>query len=171
MNRVIYFLVLILCGCASKNLSSDQAAKLIREEYDYPKPLSEDISRVDPLMAKKMLDEGLEKDGLVSIVKFQNGRDYGKPLVYFEQKAKPFLMTTPTKDTSYLQQVQVTEIDLGNITGIKVNGKMAKVEYTLSFGKQSPFYKLLDHVPDPTKKHYACFELYDTGWKLVKCLY
>jgi len=171
MKKIVYLLVVVLCSCSAKELTKEQAADLIREANGYPKDLSDDIYRATLLVARKMLDSGFEKEGWVSIVKFQSVKDLGKPLIYFESKAKPFLLPTPARDSGYLQIVRVAVIDLDRITGIKVDGNTAKVEYTLTFENRTPFYKMLEHKPDPTKKHYACFELYDIGWKLVRCLY
>lgn len=171
MKSAIYFLMIVLCGCAGRDLSKEEAANLIRQQYGYPKQLTKPVSRVESDDAVKLLNNNFEKDGWVSVVKRQRLIDMGKPIVFFQDKARPYLVDMAAKDTNYLRIVKMAVVDLDKVTGIKIDGKIAKVEYTFTFREQTPFIKLLDDSLDSNKKHYACFELYDTGWKLVKCLF
>src|SRR4051794_23909812 len=102
MKRLAIFLPVIFLlfqGCKSKReLTRDEALKQINKELEYPGVIDYDIYCGDPQHAKKLLDAGLETEGLVTVQRTQKLIDAGKPFISFTAKAKNFLLPTTEKD-------------------------------------------------------------------------
>ena len=166
---VLGLAILFLASCSQVKLEKEEAASVIRAAKDYPKVYEYEINMTDPASAKKLLDAGLETEGLVTVDRTQKLKDAGQPIVHFTEKAKPYLIRIDPKYDN-VQVVKVADIDLGEITGIQVleNEKSATVEYTLVYKNITPFAKLI--VRDLTKPEIqrARLSLFDSGWKLDK---
>lgn len=161
--------LLLLAACSKPTLTKDQAANIIREAKGYPRISEYDVNTVDPVSARRLLDAGLENEGMVTIDKTQKLKDIGNPIVHFTDKAKPYLLRIDPKYPK-TQVVKVAEADLGEVTGIKVleDKKSATVEYTVVRKNLTPFAKLLDKDMAHSDTLRAELSLFDTGWKLDK---
>jgi len=80
---------LLLTGCTSKELSREEAFRLLQQGKQFPRIIAYDIYRSDPQYARAVLDAGLEIEGLVTVQRTQKLADIGKPLIEFTAKAKP----------------------------------------------------------------------------------
>ncbi len=162
---------LLIAGCASKELSREEALKIIKQNNQYPKVIDYDIYCSDPAVAKEVIDAGLEKEGLVTVQRTQKLGDVGKPLIQFTSKAQSYLLPTPEKDKAiHVQKVKLADEDLVEVTGIKTmeDGKQTVAEYTTAYKNISSFSALTDINFNKTATHKVNFTLYDDGWRLEK---
>jgi hypothetical protein len=90
--------VLFISACSSDKLNRETVFKLLQSQKEYPKPVTEGIYTADPEEAKKILDAGLEQEGVVQVKRTQSLSDAGSPLVSFTEKGKSFLIETSKKD-------------------------------------------------------------------------
>jgi len=71
MKKLLFTLIfvgVIFSGCNhAPKLTQDEALQIISKELNYPKVVDFDIYCSDPAFAKKLLDAGLETNGLVTI--------------------------------------------------------------------------------------------------------
>ena len=108
--------VLSRCNPA-RELKKDEALKIINKELNYPRVIDYDIFCSDPSHAKRLLDAGLENDGMITVQKTQKLKDIGKPLVEFTEKAKSYLLPTPYKDKELnVQKVKIADEELIDIS-------------------------------------------------------
>lgn len=161
----------LIAGCTSKQLSREKAFKLIQQGKHYPQLLDYDIYCGDPQHAKKVLDAGLEAQGLLSVQRTQKLADIGSPLIHFTDKATPYLLPTPACDkASNIQKVKVADEELVEVTGITTgqSGKDAVAEYTTAYKNLTPFSVLVPTNFNQKANRKANFTLSDDGWKLDK---
>lgn len=168
---LITIYAVILGGCTSKELSREEAFKLIQQGKNYPQLLDYDIYCGDPQHAKKVIDAGLEAQGLLTVQRTQKLGDIGSPLIHFTDKARAYLLpTSESNKSSNIQKVKVADEELVEVTGIKTGqlGKDAVVEFTTAYKNLTPFSVLVptNFKQQATRK--ANFALYDDGWKLEK---
>ncbi|MBF9252253.1 hypothetical protein I2I11_03020 [Pontibacter sp. 172403-2] len=157
------------CSNTNKDLSREEAMNLIKQETNYPKIVDYDIFCGDPEFAKKVLDAGLETQGLLTVQRTQKLSDIGKPIIEFSSKAQPYLLPTPEQDKSInVQKVKLAEEELKEVTGIKMmnDGKSAVAEYTTIYKNVTPFSTLVNTDFKKEDTHQANFGLYDDGWRL-----
>jgi hypothetical protein len=163
---------LLLQACDSKQeLSREEALSKIKQERKYPGALDYDIYCGDPKYGRKVLDAGLESDGLVAVQRTQKLVDAGKPLIGFTTKAQDYLLPTPPEDkSSLIQKVKLADEDVVEVTNIRTNESRNKavVEYSTAFKNVTPFAKLTTVDFDKIKTNKAYFALGDEGWKLEK---
>ncbi|HQS22893.1 MAG: hypothetical protein B7Y11_01670 [Sphingobacteriia bacterium 24-36-13] len=170
----VFFAACILmtaCSNDNKDLSRDEAMNLIKQETAYPKVVEYDLFCGDPEFAKKVLDAGLETQGLLTVQRTQKLSDVGKPIIQLSGKAEPYLLPTPEKDKSInIQKVKLAEEELKEVTGIKMteDGKGAVAEYTTTYKNVTPFSALVNTDFQKENIHQATFALYDDGWRLEK---
>jgi hypothetical protein len=163
--------VSLIAGYTSNELSRERALNMIKQDNQYPKVIDYDIYCCDPEFAKKVLDAGLEEQGLVTIQRTQKLRDIGKPIIQFSGKAQPYLLATPEKDKSInVQKVKLAEEELQEVTGIKMSndGRSAVAEYTTTYKNVTPFSALVNTNFKEKETNTASFALYDDGWRLEK---
>ncbi len=169
---IILLITGLISGCNSKKeLSREEASRIIKEDMKYPKVIDYDIYCSDPEAAKKAIDAGLETAGLVTVQRTQKLGDAGKPLIDFTSKAQPYLLPMPEKDKALqVQKVKLADEDLVEVTGIKAteDGKQAVAEYTTAYKNISGFSALTNINFNQSATHKANFTLYDDGWKLEK---
>ena len=130
-----------------------------------------DIYCSDPNHARKLLIAGLEKDGLVKIQQKQKLIDIGKPLIFFTEKAKLYLLPTPEKDKAIqIQKVKLADADVAEIINIAdaEDRKTAVVEYTTVYTNISPFTALVNLDFKVPKKSIIYLSLRDNQWKIEK---
>jgi hypothetical protein len=162
---------LLIAGCTSKELSREEAFRLLQQQDQYPRIIDYDIYCSDPTYAKKAIDAGLEKEGLLIVQRTQKLADVGKPLIGFTEKAKPYLLATPPRDKAAdVQKVKVADADLVEVTAVQTenDGKSAVVEFTTAYKNRTPFSVLttIDFSGKATRK--ARLSLFDDGWRLQK---
>ena len=163
---------LILAGCNSKKeLTREEAFRLIQQSKRYPNAIDYDLYCGDPKYAKKVIDAGLETQGFVTVQRTQKLNEVGSPLIHFTDKAKPYLLPTPPSDqSSNIQKVKLADEELLEVTGIQTetSGKEVVVEYTTAYKNLTPFSVLAATNFNQRPTHKANFTLYDDGWKLEK---
>jgi hypothetical protein len=175
MKKLLSILLLAgitLSGCNhAPKLTRDEALQIINKELNYPRVIDYDIFCSDPIYAKKLLDAGLETDGMVTVQRTQKLKDIGNPLVQFTEKAKTFLLHTPEKDKAL--DVQKVKIADENVSDLRVNQdsenkNMVWVEYITIYRNITPFSVLLKkHLKEPIP-HKVQFLLTEQGWMLQK---
>ncbi|MEO6812847.1 MAG: hypothetical protein ABI172_02885 [Ginsengibacter sp.] len=173
MEKLITIIIIVglFTGCSSKELSREEASKIIKQEMKYPKVVDYDLFCGDPVYAKKVLDAGLEEKGLVTVHRTLKLGDIGKPIIEFTDKAKPYLLPTPEEDKkSLIQKVKIADEELVDVTGIQTSegGKRAIAEYTTAYKNISDFAALTRRNYNKPGTNKAYFALYDDGWRLEK---
>lgn len=176
MKNVLFALfavcaLLTACSDDNKELGRDEAMNLIKQQTSYPKVIDYDIFCGDPEFARKVLDAGLEEQGLLTVQRTQKFSEIGSPIIQLSAKAEPYLLPTPEKDKSInVQKVKLAEEQLKEVTGIKMmdDGKSAVAEYTTAYKNVTPFSSLVNTDFSKENTHQAYFALYDDGWRLEK---
>ena len=161
--------VVLFAACSSDKLDRQTALKLLQDKKAYPKVLDEEIYTADPEDAKRILDSGLEKEGLLMVQRTQELKDIGKPLISFTDKAKPYLLPITDEDKkSKVQRVQIAEEVLEEVSGVQMldGEKQAAVEYTTYYKNITPFSPLSRLKLNEKNTHKTYFLLYDDGWRL-----
>lgn len=166
---VLGLAIVLMASCSQTKLAKEEAASIIRSEKNYPKVYEYEVNVSDPASARKLLDAGLEAEGLVTIDKTQKLKDAGQPIVHFTEKAKPYLVRIDEKYDN-VQVVKVADMDLAEVTGIKIleDNKTATVEYTVAYKNITPFAKLMKRDLSEKKTERATLSHFNTGWKLDK---
>lgn len=171
LTAILWLACLIIAGCTSKELSREEAFQLIREDQQYPRVVDYDIYCSDPQHARAALDAGLEKEGLVTVLKTQKLGDVGKPLIEFTSKAQPYLLaTSPKNKETDIQKVKLAEEELVEVTDITTesDGKSAVVEYSTAYKNVTPFTALQQSRFQEKMSQKAYFSLEGNTWKLEK---
>lgn len=175
MKKLLFTLILagvILSRCNhAPKLSKDEALQIINKELNYPSVIDYDVFCSDPEYAKKLLDAGLETDGIVIVQKAQKLKDIGEPLVQFTVKAQPYLLSTPDKDKALdVQKVKVADEEVKDLS-INLDGEnknVVWVEYTTIYKNITPFSVLMKRNLNEQVRHKVQFSLIDNGWILQK---
>ena len=176
MKNVLFALfaactLLTACSNDNEDLSREKVLTLLKQETTYPKVVDYDIFCGDPSFARKVIDAGLEAEGLLTVQRTQKLSEVGKPIIQLSAKAEPYLLPTPEKDKSInVQKVKLAEEELKEVTGIKMtdDGKSAVAEYTTTYKNITPFSSLVNTDFSKEDTHQAYFALYDDGWRLEK---
>ena len=166
---VIGFSIFLLGACQQPGLEQQEAAAVIRADKGYPKAYEYEVNMSDPASAKKLLDAGLEEEGMVTVDRTQKLKDAGEPIIHFTQKAKPYLIRIDKKYNN-VQVVKVADVDLGEVTGIQLrdDNKSAAVQYTVVYKNITPFAKLMQRDLSTPQSQSVRLSLFDSGWKLEK---
>jgi len=175
MKNLLFTLLLAgitLYGCnQTPKLTQDEAFQIINKELNYPRVIDFDIYCSDPEYAKKMLDAGLETNGIVTVQKTQKLKDAGSPLILFPEKAQPYLLPTPEKDKALdVQKVKVADEEVKDLS-INLDGENKNVvwlEYTIVYKNITPFSVLMKRNLNEQVRHKVQFSLTDNGWILQK---
>lgn len=174
MKKLIYILVtpvMIMTGCNVNKLDQQTVAELIHQEQQYPQVLDHDIFCADPRHARKVLEAGLEEQGLVQVQRTQKLQDLGEPLITFTETAKPYFLPVPKEDKKiHVQKVKIADEEFSQINDIRISdsGKNAVATYTTAYKNITPFSALLSKTLPKEKRRQAYFSLTDKGWKIVK---
>lgn len=168
MKSILTFCIvaILLTSCESKEkLDRETALSILKDENTYPKPLTEDIYIADPVDAKRLLDAGLEDEGLITVQRTQSLNDVGESLISFTEKAEPYLL--PVNDEK-IQQVKVADEVIEEVTGIQMEDgdNRAVVEYRTTFTDVTPFSKLSKLDLEEENVRRVGFVLYDDGWRV-----
>lgn len=168
--------VLVCCAvfmvCGPKELTREEAARLIIDHAGYPKPLEYKFQTIDPVTARLALHSNLEEEGYIQVIQVQELKDVGKPLIVLTEKAGSYLLAT-TKEEAALDVVAVKLADeyFIEVTGIKLSGdgRTAHVEYKTTITNLTPFTKLLPRKLEArTMLNQVSFALFDDGWRISK---
>lgn len=152
-------------------LKQEEAAQLIRMELHYPKVIDYDIYCSDPTHAKKLLDAGLEENGIATIQKTQKLKDIGNTLITFTDRAKPYFLSTPDKDKKLdIQKVKIADEVITQVKILETVNQKTTVEFTSSYKNITPFALLLKTNFKESKKHTVHFVSSDKGWELQQSL-
>lgn len=175
MKKLLFNLILAgvtLSGCnQATKLTKDEAFQIINKELNYPRVIDYEIFCSDLAHAKRLLDAGLEANGLVNVQKTQKLKDIGEPLIQFTVKAKPFLLQTPEKDKAFdVQKVKVADEEVKdlNINHDSENKNIVWVEYTVVYKNITPFSVLMKRNLNEQVQHKVQFSFTDNGWILQK---
>jgi hypothetical protein len=68
---ILFFCLLTQGYRSKKELNHEEALSMIMQEKEYPLVIDYDIYSSDPAAAKKVLDAGLETEGLVTVKRTQ----------------------------------------------------------------------------------------------------
>lgn len=159
---------ILLTSCDSKEqLDRETSLSILKGENTYPKPLTEDIYIADPVDAKRLLDAGLEDEGLITVQRTQSLNDVGEPLISFTEKAEAYLL--PVNDQK-IQQVKIADEVIEEVTDIQtVDGEnRVVVEYKTTFANITPFAKLSKLNLEEENVRRVDLVLYDDGWRVEK---
>lgn len=168
MKKSLTFLIFVLtlssCGFREK-LDKETALSVLSEQNIYPKTLNEDIYIADPADARRLLDAGLESEGLITVQRTQKLIEIGEPLISFTEKAEPYLLV---RNSDKIQQIKIADEEINQVTSVQmIEGEgRAVVEYTTTFKNISPFSKLSKQDLDKGSVHKVDFVLDDDGWKI-----
>ncbi|MFD2163025.1 hypothetical protein ACFSJU_11530 [Paradesertivirga mongoliensis] len=160
--------ILLIVSCSSEKLDREKALKLLQENHQ-SQPATYKIFVSDPAYAKRMLDAGLESDGLLTVQRTQDFSDSGKPLISFTEKGEAYMVSQTEEDKKdNIQRVKIADQAIEEVTGIQMldGDKKAVVEYTTSYRNVTPFAKLSKRKFDEKENHKADFLLYDDGWRV-----
>ncbi|WP_207428928.1 hypothetical protein [Pedobacter sp. SYSU D00535] len=162
--------IFIIVSCSSEKLDREKALKLLQESHQ-SQSATYNIFVSDPMYAKRMLDAGLESEGLLTVQRTQSLGDAGKPLITFTERGKTYLVPQTEEDKKdNIQRVKIADEAIEEVTGIQMSDgdKKAVVEYTTSYKNVTPFAKLSKRKLDEKGSHKANFVLYDDGWRMQK---
>lgn len=175
MKKLLFILIstgLAIFGCnPAQDLKKDEALQIISKELNYPRVIDYDVFCSDPEYAKKMLDAGLETEGLITVQKTQKLKDIGNPLIQFTDKAKPYFLPTPDKDKENdVQKVKIAdeEVEDVNISQDSENKNIVWVEYTAVYKNITPFSVLMKRNLNEQVRHKVQFSLTDNRWVVQK---
>lgn len=172
MKKILIALlpIFLIVACSSEKLDRERALQLLQENHK-SQSATYNIFTSDPTYAKRMLDAGLESDGLLKVQRTQNLNEAGQPLITFTEKGKAYLVRQTEEDKKdNVQRVKIADEAIEEVTGIQeVEGeKKAVVEYTTTYKNATPFAKLSKLKLDGKESHKSTFVLYDDGWRLEK---
>ncbi len=168
-------LILLLAGVTlsecnyAQEPTKDEVLQVLNKELEYPRVVDYEIFCSDPEHARKLVDAGLETNGLVLVQKTQKLRDTGKALVQFTEKANPYLLPTPEKDKALdIQKVKIADEEISEIRISQDgdNSNIVWVEYTSVYKNITPFSVLMKKgLNDPAKRKVKLSSSED-GWVL-----
>ena len=172
MKKILTYLlpIFLIVSCSSEKLDRDKALKLLQESHQ-SQSATYNIFVSDPTYAKRMLDAGLESEGLLTVQRMQTLGDAGKPLITFTERGKAFLVPQTEEDKKdNIQRVKIADETVEEVTGIQMldGDKKAVVEYTTSYKNVTPFAKLSKRKLDEKENQKADFVLYDDGWRVKR---
>lgn len=166
--KILIAVSLIVLGCNKKNFDEKTAIDLIIKKYQYPKDITYDVFCGDPDHARKILEAGLEKKGLVKVDLQRKIMDSDKSFIHFTKSAQPYLMQTSEEDKKYkIQKIKIAEENFDGITNIlgTSSDKVIIVEYKVT-RKLNAFAPLWPDLQNK-KLSKAYFVLSDKGWELT----
>lgn len=168
--QLIFLAAVLITGCGKKELKREEALAIIIKERGYPKVIDHDVFIADPVHAKRLLDKGLETEGLVTIQKTQKMIDIGKPLIHFTTKARPYLLqASEAGAVPKIQKVKIGDEEVVEVTSLIDRGSnTVEVQYTAVYKNLTPFAVLSNYNLEKAKSRTANFSLSDRGWIIEK---
>lgn len=172
MKNIVTLVItlLILSSCSSgEKLDRETALKMLKEYQGDSKISTYSIFVTDPTFAKRMIDAGLEDEGLLRVKRTQKLTEIGEPLIVFTEKSQPYLVAQTEEDIAdRIQRVKIADMEIDEITGVQmIEGESrAVVEYKIAFKNVSPFSKLYKMNLESGETHKVNFVLFDDGWRV-----
>lgn len=170
MKKITFCCLLLCClifsGC--NDLSDSAVEKILTEKKVYPKDVEIVLFRNTEADVKRLVETGLEKEGLVTTQAKHTVDDVGKPLINFTDKATPYLI--PTSDTLKSfdeQRIRVGVEHLLRVVKIEMNPaeNKALVDYITVVKDQTPFAVLYPGDLSVEHKRRTSFSQTDKGWQ------
>jgi hypothetical protein len=165
---LLFMCVALVSGCSKKELNKEDALVLLQKKGNYPNTYTYEIYFKDSEDGRKMLDAGLEKDGLVRVQRNRKTGDNTGAVIEFTDLAKPYLLSPDKGQLSSVQKVKLADEVLNEIIDLTFNEQKDRAQaiYTTKFVGQTPFIKLEKKDFTKTKDRKAIFILTKEGWKL-----
>lgn len=165
---ILFVCIALISACSKKELSKEDALGLLQKKGNYPNTHSYQIYFKDSEDGRKMLDAGLEKEGLVKVQRNRKTGDNNGAVIEFTDLAKPHLLPPDKGQLSSVQKVKLADEVLDQIIQLTFNQNKDRAQaiYTTKFVSQTPFVKLEKKDFTKTKEHQAVFALTKEGWKL-----
>jgi hypothetical protein len=175
MKKLLFILLsagVNLSACSpAQEPTKEEVLQVLNKELGYPRVVDYEIFCSDPEHARKLVDAGLETNGLVLIQKTQKLKDAGTALVQFTEKANPYLLPTPEKDkTLDIQKVKIADEEVSEISISRdgENSNVIWVEYSTVYKNITPFSVLLKKNLEEPVKRKVKLSLSENGWVLQK---
>lgn len=170
MRKLILLMLALtsLAACKKQVLNKDEVRSLLEKSGKYPIIHSHNIYTKDSEDGRKLLDAGLEKDGLVSVERNRKAGDNHAPVIEFSAIAKSFFLAPDKGQLSSVQKVKTAEEILDEITALKTNekGDIAAASYTTKYINVTPFAKLEKNDFNAGRQYTIKLKLTSKGWEL-----
>jgi len=170
MRKLVLLMLVLssLVACKNQTLDKEGVHNILEKSGKYPIIHSRNIYTKDSEDGRKLLDAGLEKDGLVSVERNRKAGDNHAPVIEFSADAKSFFLAPDKGQLSSVQKVKTAEEVLDEITALKTNekGDVAAASYTTKFINITPFAKLEKNDFSAGKQYTVKLILTDKGWNL-----
>lgn len=148
-GNFIYYSILclfLLPGCSS--LNEDDVEGLLKKNQLYPTIVETKIFCNSDGEVSRVIDTGLVRDGFVTAQLKHTPDDIGRPLIYFTNKATPYLLpTSDTLKTFDEQKVKVADEHFLRVVNIEISasGDKAVIDYLTEMKDITPFAVLYRH--------------------------
>jgi hypothetical protein len=156
----------VLTGC--RDLDEGDIEHLLQEQRVYPSLVEMRVFCNGEGAVANVIEAGLVRDGFVTAQLKHTPADIGKPLIYFTDKATPYLL--PTSDTLksfYEQRVKVAVEHFLRVVNIEISasGKKAVVDYMTEIKDPTPFAVLYNQDIGGEHPRRTFFSRMDNGWQ------
>ena len=173
MKKLLFILLSLgvaLAGCNyAQTPTKEEVLQILNKELEYPRVIDYEIFCSDPEHARKLVEAGLETNGLIVVQKTQKLKDAGKALVQFTEKANPYLLPTPEKDKALdIQKVKIADEEISEVS-IRQDGDNSNtvwVEYSTVYKNVTPFSVLMKKGLKEPAKRKVKLSLSEHGWVL-----
>lgn len=166
LNSFLLIVVLALTACS--DLGNKEVEKILTDAKVYPLNVEYKMFCNDGKDVQMVIDKKLVEDGFVTAQLRHTKDDVGKPLIYFTEKATPYLI--PTNDTlkSFdIQRIKMAEEVLLQVRNVEINpaGDKAVVDYTTSIINPTPFVILSNENLKGEQKRRTFLSKKNNEWK------
>jgi hypothetical protein len=156
----------ILTGCS--DLDEGDIEQLFVDQRVYPHVLETVIFCNSDTEVARVIKTGLVRDGFVTAQLEHTPADIGKPLIYFTDKAAPYLL--PTSETLKSFDEQKLKVAVEHFLGvvnieISASGKNAVVDYMTVIKDPTPFSVLYREDISGQHPRRTFFTLKNDGWR------
>ena len=160
---ILFLFVLTRCS----DLDESDIEHLLNEQHVYPSVVETTLFCNSNRDVTRVIDAGLVRDGFLTAQLEHTSADIGKPLIYFTDKATPYLL--PTSDTLksfYEQKLKVAVEHFLSVVNIEISasGKKAVVDYLTVIKDPTPFAVLYRQDISGEHPRRTFFSLKDDGW-------
>lgn len=182
MKRILHghFIFFILSGIAlmsCSELSSSDVETLLTDAKVYPLDVEYKMFCNSDEHVQAVIEKKLVADGFVTAQLKHTLQDMGKPLIYFTEKATPYLISTNDTLKSFdIQRIRMAEEVFVQVRNIEINpsGNKAVVDYSVRLVNPTPFIVLYNEETEGEKKRRTFFTRTDNKWtwdgKIIKML-
>lgn len=156
----------LLLACGPKELTREEATKLLSKQY--PSSFNFKIPIDDRDFLNRVTSSNLEEEGWLTIV--NQSLLTTRQVIRFTEKSKPYLLAMSREDMEkHMRPVKLADTEFIEVTGIHLedNGNSAEVEFITKCINETPFIQLFPEMPKNRNEN-ARFKLYDDGWRVEK---